>query len=94
MENPFADQSLLKQMSMAELVSYTYRAFENFAHAQGHTPQQGQTPAEFMRSLPKELQTTDFSALLKLFMLAEYSAHDVSDKNLPKLRNVWAKIGT
>jgi hypothetical protein len=72
-------------MSMTELVRYTYKAFENYAHAQGHTPQEGQTAAEFVKSLPEELATPEFTDLLALFMLAEYSAHEVSRKNLPKL---------
>lgn len=92
MQNPFASKSLLKQMSMAELVSYTYKAFENYAHVQGHTPLKGQTPVEFMESLPEEFRAPEFSALLNLFMVSEYSAHTISDKNVQKLRKVWAKI--
>ncbi len=93
LENPFTNKTLLKQMSMAELVSYTYKAFENYAHVQGHTPLAGQTPIEFVKSLPKELRAPEFSTLLNLFMISEYSGHKISDKNLKKLRQVWAKLG-
>ncbi len=93
MENPFQDRALLGRMSTAELVSYTYMAFENYSHAQGHTPSEDQTPIEFLKSLPEELRATEFSALVKLFMLAEYSPHGIPDKNVKKLKQVWKKIG-
>jgi hypothetical protein len=92
MENPFSSRMLLKQMSMTELVSYTYKAFENYAHVQGHTPFRGQTPIEFMNSLPEEFKAPEFSTLLKLYMLAEYSAHKIPGENAEKLKQVWAKM--
>jgi len=92
MENPFSDPSLLRRMSTRELVSYTYKAFENYAHVQGHTPFEGQTPAEFMRSLPDAFRTPEFSVLLKMFMRSEYSSHPVSDKNVKDLKQIWSKI--
>lgn len=92
MENPFRNQMLLAGMSKAELVNYTYRAFENYSHTQGHTPSKDQTPAEFLKSLPKELAATEFSSLVKLFMLAEYSTREITDKNLKQLQKAWRKI--
>lgn len=92
MENPFRNRALLRQMSKEELVSYTYRAFENYSHAQGHTPSKGQTPIEFLKSLPDELHAAEFSTLVKLFMLAEYSSHDIADKNIEYLERAWKKI--
>ncbi|MBI5115910.1 hypothetical protein HZA56_05510 [Candidatus Poribacteria bacterium] len=92
LENPFANSRLLKSMSKEELVSYTYRAFENFAHAQGHTPLIGQTPTEFMRSLPEDLQAQEFHTLLKMFLLAEYSTHGAPDESIKSLKHVWARI--
>ena len=92
MENPFRDRALLKTMSTAALVSYTYKAFENYSHAQGHTPSQGQTPFEFVGSLPEELRAEEFSTLAKLLMVAEYSTHGVPDKSIKNLKQVWKKI--
>ncbi len=94
MENPFRNHVLLKQMTTADLVSYTYRAFENYSHAQGHTPSRGQTPMEFVKSLPDDFRAAEFSALVRLFMLAEYSSHRVPDKSVKKLQHVWEKIET
>jgi ABC-type multidrug transport system fused ATPase/permease subunit len=93
LENPFTSSQLLKSMSKGELVSYTYMAFENYAHAQGHTPSSGQTPAEFVKSLPENLQAPEFHTLLKMFLLAEYSTHEVPDESMKSLKQVWAKIG-
>jgi hypothetical protein len=94
MENPFNDEMLLRQMSKTELVSYTYKAFENYAYVQGHSPREGQTAVEFTGSLPEEFQTAEFSALVRMFMLAEYSPHEISDKNLKNLKKIWTMIET
>jgi hypothetical protein len=92
MENPFRNRVLLGRMSNADLVSYTYKAFENYSHARGHTPSTGQTPAEFVKSLPEDLREAEFSTLVKLFMLAEYSSHRLPDKSVEKMQQVWEKI--
>lgn len=92
MENPFANAGLLKRMSKAELVRYTYRAFENYAYIHGFIPGVGQTPREFVHALPLDFQPPEASTLLKLFMLAEYSNHGIPDDDLRKLRSVWAKM--
>lgn len=92
MENPFRNQGLLAQMSRAELVSYTYQAFENYSHILGHTPSAGETAIEFFRSLPDELRASEFSALVKLFMLAKYSRHEIPDQSLTHLKKAWNRI--
>lgn len=92
MENPFQNPSLLRTMSPPELVRYTYKAFEQYAHVRGHTPEPGQTSVEFVQSLPDEFHTREFHSLLKLFMLAEYSAHPIPEKTIPQLKEVWSKI--
>ncbi len=92
LENPFTSPQLLQRMSKAELVRYTYRAFENYAHVHGHTPQSGQTPAEFLNSLPAEFRAPEAAALLRMFMLAEYSTHQIPDEGVNTLRDVWARI--
>ena len=92
MENPFRNKALLKRMSPKELVSYTYKAFENFSHVNGYTPDESQTAVEFVQSLPEEFCETEFSVLVKLFMIAEYSDRPISDKNIKYLQQTWKKI--
>jgi hypothetical protein len=92
MENPFRNRGMLAGMSKEELVSYTYKAYENYFHTQGHTPSKDQTPAEFLQSLPEDLREDEFSSLVKLFMLAEYSTREISDKNIKQLKKTWRKI--
>ncbi len=92
MENPFRNRALLAGMSKAELVNYTYKAFENYSHTQGHTPSKDQTPTEFLQSLPEDLHEDEFSSLVRLFMLAEYSTREISDKNIKQLQKTWRKI--
>jgi uncharacterized membrane protein YgcG len=94
MENPFRNKTLLNRMSREELVSYTYKAFENFSHVHGYTPSQSQTAVEFVESLPEEFRETEFSVLVKLFMIAEYSDRPISDKNIKYLKQTWNKIET
>jgi hypothetical protein len=92
MENPFTEQNLLKTMSKVQLVRYTYSAFENYAHIHGFTPEAGQTPREFVHSLPPDFQMPEISTLLKLFLIVEYSPHTVPDDEVRQLRNIWARI--
>ena len=92
MENPFRNKALLNRMSKEQLVSYTYQAFENFSHVHGYTPSRSQTAVEFVQSLPKEFCETEFSVLVKLFMIAEYSDRAISDKNIKYLKQTWKKI--
>jgi hypothetical protein len=92
MENPFRNKALLKRMSPKELVSYTYKAFENFSHVHGFTPAESQTAIEFVQSLPEEFREAEFSVLVRLFMIAEYSDRPISDKNIKYLKQTWKKI--
>lgn len=92
LENPFTSPHLMQRMSKAELVRYTYRAFENYAHVHGHTPRSGQTPTEFVNSLPAEFRAPEAAQLLRMFMLVEYSTHNIPDEGVKTLRDVWARI--
>ena len=94
MENPFDNRMMLERMSKRELVNYTYQAFENYSHVQGHTPTPGETAIEFFRSLPEELRSDEFSVLVRLFMLAKYSHHEITDQNMAHLKRAWQRIET
>ncbi|MEM9657292.1 MAG: DUF4129 domain-containing protein, partial [Planctomycetota bacterium] len=80
-----------RQISAAELVSYTFEAFEAWAGDQGQPRTPDQTPQELVQSIvPKQSPMfNEARRMTALYSEAAYSAATVSHEAAASLRPLW-----
>lgn len=88
--DPFASGAS-RQASPAELVRYTFEAFEAWSADRGHPRTPDETPHELIRTAvePRTPMFTEAERLVRLYGQLAYAGGTVSRESAQKLRSLW-----
>ncbi|MBI2431607.1 MAG: DUF4129 domain-containing protein [Candidatus Hydrogenedentes bacterium] len=94
-KNTLSDPETGRGMTVNNHVEYAYQALCALAYDLGVPRRQDQTPYEFIRSFPKELNALREEAieLTRLYVLAAYSPLTMDEKVTDRLRRFWITYG-
>ncbi|WP_425396739.1 DUF4129 domain-containing protein [Aeoliella sp.] len=94
-QNPFATGAYQK-VPAAELVRYTFEAFEAWAADRGRSRTADQTPLEFVEAIASDMTDMDqpMRELCHLYGRVAYGGAKVSNKDVAVLRQMWDHMDT
>ncbi|MBI5095328.1 MAG: DUF4129 domain-containing protein [Candidatus Hydrogenedentes bacterium] len=89
--NPMGDPARAGRMTVADNVEFAYSALCALARDLGVPRHDDQTPFEFIRSFPRELDSLRDEAyeLTNLYVIAAYSPERLDDRITDRLRKFW-----
>jgi len=91
--NSLGEPALRQQMGVNDHVEYAYQALCALAYDLGVPRGAGQTPFEFLRSFPKELEMLrqEAAELTQLYVQAAYGPVRMSPRVEDRLRRFWIR---
>ncbi len=90
----FGDRRLTDSLSPAQIVTHVYEAFLAYADLVGKPRAEHQTPLEYLRRLPTDLQISpeDARRLTLCYVQAAYTPHEVSQRQVETVRGIWERL--
>jgi Domain of unknown function (DUF4129) len=92
--NPF-QTGLAQQMSLAELVRYSYDGLRVWAQSRGFTPKESETPLELAERLSQSERalTNEILLLASYYSHVTYAGQPPTEESLVVLKRLWSVIG-